>query len=104
MLSPLLLMAAWFLRCLQLRRHSRMRRQYPRALRRWQRHCASVRAHRASIHAWCEATVDASSKRPVLKLKRQGKMLKRKSQASEFAYPAQLEKASRLSKPKSKHK
>ena len=103
MLSPLLLIAAWFLRCLQLRRQSRMRRQYPRALRRWRRYCASVRAHRASIHAWCEATVDASSK-PVLKLKRQAKILKRKSQASEFAYPAQLEKASRLSKPESKHK
>ena len=29
MLSPLLLIAAWFLRCLQLRRQSRMRRQYP---------------------------------------------------------------------------
>ena len=34
MLSPLLLIAVWLLECWQLRRHSRMRRQYSRSLHR----------------------------------------------------------------------
>ena len=98
MLSPLLLIAAWLLECWRLRRHSRMRRQYSRSLRRWKRYCTSVRAHRAAIHSWCAAVVKGKT------LKRELKATTGAAELSEFAYPAQLERASRLPKSKSKHK